>query len=288
MHPAEPPPSMLSMSTWQAWLDSPPGRYMLEWEQAECDRAVADVFGYNAMQIGMPQLDTLRCNRMPFVAFFRDWRHPVDQLITPLTVLPMHASGEALQATPRRAFEHQIVGRFEELPFASQSLDLLVLPHALEFAEEPHQVLREVDRVLIPDGRVVITGFNPWSLWGLRQQGFSKLGDPWLPNEGQFIGVNRLRDWLKLLSFEMEGGQFGCHGWPCRSQRWFERMAWMEEMGQKWWGALGGVYCVRAVKRVRAMRLIGPAWRESRARGAAVVAPIGKYRGHVQERSTER
>jgi ubiquinone/menaquinone biosynthesis C-methylase UbiE len=58
---------------------------------------------------------------------------------------------------------------FGELPFATQSLDLVVLPHVLEFAAEPHQVLREVERVLIPEGQVIICGFNPSSLWGMRQ-----------------------------------------------------------------------------------------------------------------------
>ena len=59
---------------------------------------------------------------------------------------------------------------FDALPFDSQSLDLVVLPHALELARDPHLTLREVERVLMPEGRVVIIGFNPASLWGMRQQ----------------------------------------------------------------------------------------------------------------------
>jgi SAM-dependent methyltransferase len=59
---------------------------------------------------------------------------------------------------------------FDALPFPNQSLDLVLLPHTLELARDPHDTLREVERVLVPEGRVVIVGFNPASLWGLRQQ----------------------------------------------------------------------------------------------------------------------
>ena len=58
---------------------------------------------------------------------------------------------------------------WHELPFDAQSIDLILLPHALEFIDNPHEVLREVDRVLRPEGRVLILGFNPWSLFGLRR-----------------------------------------------------------------------------------------------------------------------
>ena len=61
-----------------------------------------------------------------------------------------------------------LYAKCHELPIATQSIDLVLLPHVLEFAEEPHAVLREVDRVMMPEGRLVIVGFNPWSLWGMR------------------------------------------------------------------------------------------------------------------------
>jgi len=80
----------------------------------------------------------------------------------------------------------------------------------LEFADEPHQVLREVDRVLVPEGQVVITGFNPSSLWGARQSLCRFGASPFLPRSGQFIRLPRIKDWLKLLSFEVNRGRFGC------------------------------------------------------------------------------
>ena len=132
----------------QQWFETPPGRYLLEWEQAEFDRAVGDIFGYHALQLGLPELDTLQANRMP-----HRWRavreHEPDAL---------------------RAQSASLVTDFSALPFPANSLDLVVLPHSLELNTDPHATLREVERVLVPEGRVVICCLNPASLWGLRQR----------------------------------------------------------------------------------------------------------------------
>ncbi len=115
------------------------------------------------------------------------------------------------------------------MPFDSQSLDLVVLPHALELARDPHLALREVERVLVPEGRVVIIGLNPAACGALRQRlgpavaasiGIRPQPALFLPRDGEFIGYRRLRDWLRLLSFEVEGGRFGCYRPPLRSHKW--------------------------------------------------------------------
>ena len=128
----------------QDWFATPPGRYLLAWEQAQFDQAVADVFGYHALQLGAAEVDGLRTNRMP-----HRW------LALPEPVQPSRAA---------------LFTDFAALPFAANSLDLVVLPHALELSEDPHATLREVERVLVPEGRVVICGLNPASLWGMRQR----------------------------------------------------------------------------------------------------------------------
>lgn len=220
------------------FLRSPPGRYVLAWEQQHLDRAVADVFGYHAMQLGLPELDALRENRMPLRFCASDRR-----------LSPEHRDGGHCQVT--------VINRYDELPFASHSIDLVVMPHILEFAAEPHQVLREVDRVLVPEGQVVITGFNPISLWGLRQF-LTRLGmQPYLPHEGQFLGLPRIKDWLKLLSFEVNRGRFGCYLPWAGTDRWLARWRFLDKAGDRWWPVLGSVYLVTAVKRVRGMRLVG-------------------------------
>jgi len=240
------------------WLGSPPGRYLLAWEQAQFDAAVADVFGFYALQCGLPQIDCLRNNRMPSRIHARF----IDD------VADVGGTADSAVATVR-------VAHFEELPFASQSLDLVVLPHVLEFAHDLHQVLREVDRVLRPEGRLFVSGMNPISLWGARQMVARGFVPPFLPREGRFIAVQRLRDWVKLLGFDLERTRYGCYRPPCRSQAWLERTAFMEHAGDRWWPICGAGYFVAAVKRVRGMRLIAPAWKR---RGAparqAATAPL--------------
>ena len=233
-----------------SWLASPPGQYLLACEQPWLDQAVADVFGFHAVQLGLGQIDGLRHNRMPHRWLADDGRHAA----------ALHCD-------------------FDALPFANQSLDLMVLPHALELARDPHDCLREVERVLRPEGRVVITGFNPSSLWGLRQKlghllrSMGTRGPLFLPAEGEFIGYRRVRDWLRLLGFEVEQGQFGCWRPAVRSQGWIDRLAWFDSLGGLAWSGLGAVYMVTAVKRVRGMRLVGLAHRRRALRqGAPVTA----------------
>jgi SAM-dependent methyltransferase len=242
MSPHATPPQDIDHAPLAAWLATPPGRYLLAWEQAQLDRVVADLFGFHALQLGLPELDALRANRMPhrWVALDR-----------------VAADG----APPPRAIA--LLAQGDALPFDERSLDLVVLPHTLELARDAHQTLAEVERVLMPEGRVVILGFNAASLWGLRQRGGRlrrALGGKaplFLPRPGDFIGYWRLRDWLRLLSFEVEGGRFGAYRPALRSERWLERFAWMDRVGDRWWPVFGAVYMVQAVKRVRGMRLVG-------------------------------
>ncbi len=176
------------------------------------------------------------------------------------------------------AVKAQVLMRLEELPFASQSIDLLVLPHALEFADDPHRVLREVERVLMPEGQVVISGFNPISLWGLRQVVGRSFDAPFLPREGQFLALPRLKDWLKLLGFEVHRGHFGCYRPPFAGDRWQSRFGFMERFGERWWSYGGAVYIVHAIKRVPGMRLIGPAWKDRKRLGAALHPTVTRSR----------
>jgi SAM-dependent methyltransferase len=216
------------------WLGTPRGRYVLDWELEQFQNATEDVFGYRAVQVGLPGFDFLRGNRIPF-----------------RFTLALEA-GAALAADPM------------QLPLASQSVDLVVLPHALEATADPHLVLREAERVLIPEGQVVISGFNPLSLWRLRQAfTFGQSGAPW---DARFIGLLRLKDWLRLLGFELNGGRFGRYAPPFANPQWLARFEFMEKAGARWWPIMGGAYVVRAVKRVHGMRVITPQWRRERAR----------------------
>jgi SAM-dependent methyltransferase len=275
-----------------AWLATPPGRYLLAWEQARLDAAVADLFGFHALQLGLPELQGLRANRMP-----HRW----------LALEDMGQGGAGWQASvppadPAQADFSQfgsesllapgggaaLFCEFDALPFEAASLDLVVLPHTLEFAPDPHRTLREVERVLRPEGRLVILGINPASAWGLRQNlgrlhaRLPAAGQQlYLPRAGDFIGYWRLRDWLRLLSFEVEAAQFGAYAPPLKSEKWLARWHWLERTGQRWWPVLGASYFVTAVKRVHGMRLIGLARQPARA--PKTRAAVALHHHHHQE-----
>ena len=251
------------------WFQSPPGQYILAWEQTHIDHAVADIFGFHALQLGLPELDALRANRMPFVFYAGD--HTIDRSADWLA--PDHIT-----------LQTALIASYEELPFASQSLDLIVMPHVLEFTANPHQVLREIERVLMPEGQVVISGFNPYSLWGARQFGLRGLMAPILPRAEQFISVPRMRDWLKLLGFEVQRGRFGCYRLPCRHSKWMERFSWLEKAGDRWWPYAGAVYMLTAIKRQSGMRLIGPAWKD-KASKARALSPLASRGGQSTNHS---
>ncbi|MFI8617867.1 class I SAM-dependent methyltransferase [Acidovorax sp. NPDC077693] len=267
------------------WFDSPPGRYLLAWEQARFDDAVADIFGYHSLQLGMPLLDGLRANRMPhqWLALGQEG-FAAGAMSGPSAGA---ADADAVSAGGSVPPERRAIDLLTEsvaLPFAENSLDLLVLPHTLELSIDPHATLREVERVLMPEGRVVISGLNPASLWGLRQRRarlYQRLGKGhlYLPDVGEFIGYRRLRDWLRLLSFEVESAQFGCYRPAVRSTQWLDRFGFMDPWGEKWWPIFGAAYFVVAVKRVHGMRLLEPAWRTQRQRSAGTV-PIAN-RAHT-------
>lgn len=241
------------------WLDTPPGRYLLAWERAQYDEAVADVFGYHALQLGLAELSTLDANRMP-----HRW--------LALAQAPTESLG---------AKRPQLISDFEALPFAEASLDLVTLPHTLELSADPHGALREVERVLVPEGRVVLSGFNPVSLWGLRQRRariYARMGvgDSYLPTACEAIHYWRMRDWLRLLGFEVESSRFGLYRPGVRSERWLERYGWLDRLGERSWPIFGAAYFIVAVKRVRGMHLLTADWKRARMRAGAPVAVTSK------------
>lgn len=258
-----------STASLASWLQTPAGQYLAAWEAAQFDRVVSDVFGFHGLQLGLSPLPALRNSRI---------RHcwVAENEVSPLTA----------DGNPQLGLFADSVA----LPFKDQSLDLVVLPHTLELSIDPHATLREVERVLVPEGRVIISGFNPMSLWGLRQtrsQWYSRLGfsNYFLPPEIDFIGYRRLRDWLKLLSFEVEGGRFGCYLPSVQTPSLIAKFNWMDKAGDRWWPILGSVYFLAAVKRVRGMRLISPVWKHAKLGSAKAVPSVNS--GKVSRASSE-
>lgn len=231
------------------WFATEQGGYVLQREQEYFDRTVTDIFGFNAAQCGLHQYDLLRNSRIP------------------------------LRFTAGNQNGNDVRMICTELPFESDSLDLVLMPHILEFSDDPHQTLREVERVLMPEGSLIISGFNPYSLWGLHRKLGRREGFPW---RGKFIALPRLKDWLALLGLEVVGGRFAAYAPPLRHRKWLDRYAFMEKAGDRWWPVSGGVYFLHAVKRVPGMRLIKPRWNQGLVSRLLPAAP--KLNKGIQKR----
>ena len=245
--PSNDVPANGSDASLHDWFQTPLGAYLLAREQAWLDQVVPDIFGYHAIQLGLPRFDLLRESRIA---------HRV-------RVSPEHEGAD-------------VCAQWHELPFDAQSVDLCLMPHVLEFSDNPHEVLREIDRVMRPEGRILILGFNPWSLFGTRRLLSSK-GYPW---QGQFVSLVRMKDWLQLLGFEASAGRLACYIPPCESAVWQKRWGFMESVGDHWWGVGGGVYMLEAIKRVQGMRLIAPAWSDKAVRERKF-ASVAKRQGQT-------
>lgn len=157
----------------------------------------------------------------------------------------------------------QIVATAEAIPLGADSVDAFVLPHVLELTEQPHQVLREIDRCLVAEGHVIILGFNPYSWWGVRRLLLGWRGRvPW---SLRFVSMRRLKDWLSLLGFD-----------TIRTSYFFPHPPWQHrkkepggEPPRRWrierWPILTGAYILVARKRVVSLTPIKPRWRPRRA-----------------------
>ena len=233
------------------WFMTPLGQTILQWEREKNETIVSNAFGYHAVQIGMPSVNFLRSNRM--------------RTKTILT----EEDPDSYEVNDNLQY---LQGSVDEIPLPSDSVDLVILPHTLELNNNPHGVLREIDRILVHDGRIVIMGFNPRSLWGLCNICGFYASSP-IKNKQQ-VSVGRVKDWLQLLSFEIDRGHFGAYIPPCRTLKWLKRWEFMNKAGNRWWPAAGAVYILSAKKYTVNMRLIGPAWRRKKRgeRRAATVA----------------
>ncbi len=234
------------------WFTQPLGQAWHTQEQRLLSELLDAYFGYHLLQVGRPQGEGLcSASRIPHRIVL------VDELS------PGSLAGESV-----------LLARGEQLPLESGSVDVVVLPHTLPFAEQPHTLLREVERVLIPEGRVIILGFNPWSLFGLRRLLLGWRGQaPWC---GHFYSGFRVRDWLSLLGFDSQGQQHYFYRPPLSRHGLLQRLAFLERWGARLWPILGGGYVLVARKRVTTLTPIRPRWRSRRLINVGPVEPTAR------------
>lgn len=214
------------------WFQSDLGCQFAAAEKQQLDELLPDLFGYYLLQVGqLGDVDLLSASR-----------------VSHRKVMGLHADELAQQG----AFQ----GQSWALPIQSDSIDVVVLPHTMDFSHYPHEVLREVERVLIPEGHVVITGFNPLSTWQLWRWLLRWRNQP--PWCGHFYTTIRLRDWLKLLGFDVTHKQHFFHRPPVKNKAFLQRLSFLEKIGRILWPVTGAGYVLVARKRVETLTPIKP------------------------------
>ncbi len=216
------------------WYCTPPGRVLQSQIGSILDELLPGLFGYHLVWVG-PLPEPSWWHSSPI-------RHRV--VVSAQRGGEPHLHARALASA---------------LPLATDSVDVVVLHHALEMTASPHEVLREAERVLIPEGRVVIFGFSPWSLWGMRRAVM-----PWddrAPWALGYLSLRRIKDWLALLGLELEHQRRLLYTPPCRSAALLCRFSFLEWAGRRLWPFFGGAYAVVARKRISRPTLVGPRWR---------------------------
>ena len=220
---------MFADSKISNWFASPLGQWLLQNEQRQCETLLPAGYYPYSLQLGLPIIDLAENIETGYRVTLSNG------------YLKQVGAGRQNQAQPTA------VARAAALPFGDRSHNLIFLPHTLDFCSDPHAVLREVSQVLAPEGYAVIIGFNRLSLWG-GMRWLSGIGA--LPMSGCYR-VRRVQDWLALLGFDLAGAGMLAYKPPIQSDKWRQKLAFMEQAGARWWPGFGAVYVVIGRKRER-------------------------------------
>jgi SAM-dependent methyltransferase len=245
----------------QEWLRTPLGARLYAIERKLAGEALAQVFGWQLLQIG------LWGDEAGLIAEARTQRK---------SVLAWHG-----EQTPSGAAT--IRSRTDALAIASDCLDAVLLPHTLEYEPDPHEILREVGRVLSGEGHLIVMGFRPMSSWGLRHL-FARAGFP--PGLERLIGEGRLRDWLKLLGFEVVDARRYMFTLPLGTTAPASQ-SFLERSGERLWPLLASGYLLKARKRVYALTPIRPRWRLRAKVVGGLIEPTTRVQMDTQPRGAD-
>lgn len=222
---------------WDQWLSQQfLGKSLLEAEAEQISFLLEKHFGKHAILIGAPhQYSLLDMTKIP-----------CHSLVTPIHIKDKKGG--------------QIEGDFHELPILTGSVDLVILPHTLELIDNPRKLLSEACRIIKPEGLIVISGFNPYSAWGLKKiMTKHKKNMPWGTN---FIHSHKIKNWLKFADFVMEKHVSALYTPPLKRQSLYKKLHFLEYIGSKCFPMLGGVYLLVARAKVIPLTPIRLKWKQ--------------------------
>ena len=225
------------------WYKTLSGQYALDSLEDLCTDIMSEIFGYYAIQTGVlsGEYDLLQHSRIA-AGFSLASQHRTD----------ISQNDDATR-------NYALISSTQQLPISTDNVDLVVASHVLEASQSPHQVLREIDRVLVPEGHCILIGFNPFAIAHAGKQ--LRSGFKHKNNTYRMRSVHRVRDWFSLLGFEViDVNYLGFRpGW--KNKKVFESLSWLERWGGYAGPILGNMYVVHAKKQVIAMRPDKKVWK---------------------------
>jgi len=214
-----------------SWFNTPIGQRLLQAEQVKLNRIMPEMYGYHLMQLSANSGPLSLSRQSPVTHHF------------------------SLGVTLKE--EAGAVAEFESIPIDAESIDVALLHHALEYSTNPHQLLREAARTIIPNGYIIVVGFNPWSFSTVKRQ-LGRLFSQNAQRRFHNLRRSRLLDWLQLLDFEPALLEYGDHGWPVQNQYGKSIEAYLRNL----FPVFGSFYIIVARKSVTPMTVIKPEWKK--------------------------
>lgn len=195
------------------WLQLSNGEHLQAHTQHLVNNAISRCFGYHLLKLGnlSTQLKTDKC---PI-------RHQIN--------------------CAEDGADIGLKSDLHDLPFQDSTIDCCILVHELDFSSDPHQLLREIDRVLTLDGTLIISGYNPYSFFGCRS-----LLTPQNTQTARLFSPNRVIDWLHLLGFEIKQKQ---HFDYISALPEGPLLSLIESIGQRYLSFFCSIYFIVAKKR---------------------------------------
>lgn len=239
--------SAASREGLDGWLGHGPGALLRRREMHIASELISNLFGYQLVLVGPSAY-------VPLLAKSR--------VLHTSVVVPPDGQAEQKTIPPPDSACAWLRADADALPLASDSIDVVLLPHVLEFARDARGALREAERVLVGEGHLMLIGFNPVGAMGLWRACLKHRGAP--PWTGEFFSTARIKDWLALLGFDVVVVQSAFFRPPFENPRLLNRLGFLERAGARMWPYLGATYVILAKKRLTTITPVRGRWRRSR------------------------
>lgn len=229
--------SYRALLDWNKWLSRHYlGREVLETEKKIICDLLKNHYGKQALLVGVP--------------FLADLLSSTDILHRTL-LTPFHPHDTSFMA---------IESDFSDLPILTGAADLVILPHTLEFVDNPRQLLAEACRMVKPEGLIVVCSFNPYSAWGLKKLITSKTDV--MPKFHQLISPGQIKNWLQLAEFTTENHRAALFRPPCKREKLFGNIQFIERIGAVFFPYAGGINIIAARAKVIPLTPIKMKWKQ--------------------------